>query len=281
MSVPSPSPAVLLPVRLVDPRGCWQATVTDWAREGTVLAYGTVGSWVPDSPADAERLAAADPGRWAALRGERLRARFLASRFLLRSVVGAVAGTSWRAVRPARTHLGRPYIEGLPGLRVSLSHSGPVLAVAVSTHGPVGVDTERVARGTTLPPGRMCTPAEAGRLAGLREDERAAELLRLWTLKEAYTKALGVGLRRSPRTFGFLPGVRGPVLMDEADEADEADGVGGSGTQPRWSFGTRVVRSALPEPYLLSVAVAQPAESGRAATLPGRSASDMSPLRTA
>ncbi|MEU3756413.1 4'-phosphopantetheinyl transferase superfamily protein [Streptomyces olivoreticuli] len=272
MSVPSP--AVLLPVRLLAPSGPWDEVVADWAREGTVLAYGVVPEWVPPCGADAERLAADEPCRWAALRGERLRARFLASRFLLRSVVGAVTGTGWRGVRPDRTPLGRPYVRGLPGLRVSLSHSGPVLAVAVSGHGAIGVDTERAGRGTSLSPSHVCTAEEAGRLAGLRDDERAAELLRLWTLKEAYTKALGVGLRRSPRSFGFAPGARGPVLRDDGGEG-EPD------AHRRWSFATRLVRSALPEPYLLSVAAAQPADSGRAAVASGRSASDMSPLRTA
>ncbi|MFI1797188.1 4'-phosphopantetheinyl transferase family protein [Streptomyces sp. NPDC020379] len=271
MSVPSP--AVLLPVRLLTPSGPWEAVADDWAREGTVLAYGVVADWAPPSDAAAERLAADEPCRWAGLRGEGLRTRFLASRFLLRSLVGAVTGTGWRGVRPARTTTGRPYVRGLPGLRVSLSHSGPVLAAAVSGHGPVGVDTERAGRGTSLSPAHVCTAEEAERLAGLRDDERAAELLRLWTLKEAYTKALGVGLRRSPRGFGFAPGARGPVLLDE--------GEGEPDPYRQWSFATRLVRSALPEPYLLSVAVAQPVESGRAAAPSARPASGRSPLRTA
>ncbi|MEU5420543.1 4'-phosphopantetheinyl transferase family protein [Streptomyces sp. NPDC001407] len=271
MSVPSP--AVLLPVRHLTPSGPWDEVRDDWAREGTVLAYGVVPDWAPPSGADAERLAADEPCRWAGLRGEGVRARFLASRFLLRSLVGAVTGTGWRGVRPARTTLGRPYVRGLPGLRVSLSHSGPVLAAAVSGHGPVGVDTERAGRGTSLSPAHVCTAAEAGRLAGLRDDERGAELLRLWTLKEAYTKALGVGLRRAPSSFGFAPGARGPVLLH--------DGEGEPDPYRRWSFATRLVRSALPEPYLLSVAVAQPADSGRATAPSGRSASAMSPLSTA
>ncbi|TXS59580.1 4-phosphopantetheinyl transferase family protein, partial [Streptomyces sp. me109] len=40
----------------------------------------------------------------------------------------------------------------------------------------------------------VCTPAEAAELAALPEDERTVRLLHLWTLKEAYTKALGHGM---------------------------------------------------------------------------------------
>jgi 4'-phosphopantetheinyl transferase len=41
---------------------------------------------------------------------------------------------------------------------------------------------------------KFCHPEELAELRGLPPAERNLRLVRLWTLKEAYTKALGVGL---------------------------------------------------------------------------------------
>ncbi|MFF4216858.1 MULTISPECIES: 4'-phosphopantetheinyl transferase family protein [Streptomyces] len=168
-----------------------------------LLVHGTVEEWAaraagrPAHPDDGERLAG--------LRDERLRRRFRASRLLLRTTLGALCGRDPDRVRLARTALGRPYAPDLPELDFSLSHTGSLLAVAVLRGGRVGIDAERPGRPMSVLEHRMCTPHERAALdaRGLRGAARDAELLRLWTLKEAYTKALGTGLRHPPRTFGL------------------------------------------------------------------------------
>ncbi|MFF9770253.1 4'-phosphopantetheinyl transferase family protein [Streptomyces sp. NPDC014636] len=183
-----------------------------------LLVHGTVEEWAaradahPGHPDDAERLDA--------LRDDRMRRRFRASRLLIRTTLGALCGRDPDRVRLARTALGRPYASDLPELDFSLSHTGSLLAVAVLRGGRVGVDAERPGRPMSVLEHRMCTPYERAGLdaRGLRGAARDAELLRLWTLKEAYTKALGTGLRHPPRTFGLDsadPAGR-PVLRDAA-----------------------------------------------------------------
>lgn len=85
-----------------------------------------------------------------------------------------------------RTHLGKPFLKHIPEMHFSLSHSGDYVVCAVS-HAPVGVDVE-------LP---RCTMEIAGRF--FHEDELPGTedkdfLLRLWTAKESFVKALGGGL---------------------------------------------------------------------------------------
>jgi phosphopantetheinyl transferase len=60
----------------------------------------------------------------------------------------------------------------------------------------IGVDVELVA--ALAPAWNILHAAEKCALAALPEDEHAEAFLRLWTAKEAYLKALGLGLRREP-----------------------------------------------------------------------------------
>ncbi|MGW2560891.1 4'-phosphopantetheinyl transferase family protein [Streptomyces sp. NPDC001514] len=126
---------------------------------------------------------------------------------------------------------GRPYVRGVAGLSVSLSDTGGLLVVAVSVRGRVGVDAESATRrvyGTPLVP-EMTTSYERTGLARLPERERNAALVRLWTLKEAYTKALGVGLRLPFTAFG---------LTDRAGPHGPDGRPVGPSERNRWHFGT-------------------------------------------
>ncbi|MEJ8668274.1 4'-phosphopantetheinyl transferase superfamily protein [Streptomyces sp. MS1.AVA.1] len=71
-----------------------------------------------------------------------------------------------------------------------------MLVVGVARGRRIGVDVEASDR-SLLAPGlaeKFCHPEELAELCGLPPAERNLRLVRLWTLKEAYTKALGVGL---------------------------------------------------------------------------------------
>lgn len=83
------------------------------------------------------------------------------------------------------------------GLQLSSAGRAGLTAVAVSA-GPVGVDVELVEPGIE-PPWRVLHPAEAEAIMRLPQRERA--FARLWACKEAYLKALGLGLSRDPASF--------------------------------------------------------------------------------
>ena len=79
--------------------------------------------------------------------------------------------------------------------QVSLSHSGRWVVAALGWR-PVGVDVEqltneRQADGVLR---RVCSPQELALLQHLSPSERGAAFLRVWTRKEAYGKARGVGM---------------------------------------------------------------------------------------
>ncbi|MFE9446527.1 4'-phosphopantetheinyl transferase family protein [Streptomyces sp. NPDC006602] len=137
-----------------------------------------------------------DWSRYRTAREPLVRSRLLGSRLLLRHVVAVVAGTEPGRVVVGRDGDGRPFLHRPAGLDVGISHTAGMLVVGVARGRRIGVDVEASDR-SLLAPGfaeKFCHPQELAELSGLRPAERNLRLVRLWTLKEAYTKALGVGL---------------------------------------------------------------------------------------
>ncbi|GAA3823807.1 4'-phosphopantetheinyl transferase family protein [Cellulomonas soli] len=138
------------------------------------------------------------------------RARFVQTRALLRAVLGARLGlapheVTLRAPCPVCGGPHGPVTVGLPvgtsGPRwhVSVSRSGPLLAVALGPTGPLGIDVESHARVAQAPlAGVALSPAERRRYDRLPHDGRVAALARAWVRKEAVLKAEGSGLRVDP-----------------------------------------------------------------------------------
>ena len=101
---------------------------------------------------------------------------------------------------------GRPELAGVPRrLRFSLTHTRTLVAVALALTDDLGVDTETADRETDALDlaSRFFAPAEAARLAALPQAAREQEFLRIWTLKEAFVKAVGLGLSLPLDRFAF------------------------------------------------------------------------------
>jgi len=97
---------------------------------------------------------------------------------------------------------GRPRVLGAPAaFDCNWSHSGPWMALAVSHHGPVGIDVEVVRSDFPIAEveGTVCTPGERAALAALTDPTAKQRLFfRLWTAKEALMKATGLGAALDP-----------------------------------------------------------------------------------
>ena len=128
------------------------------------------------------------------------RAQFSAGRLLLRHALRRSFGPcadAWRV----RTTGGVPRVEAnFRGQRLvcSLSHSGALALCGVAAGGDLGVDIEQCVprrSGWAEFAAHALHPLERERLAGLAEPARWRALYQAWTLKEALSKALGVGLR--------------------------------------------------------------------------------------
>ncbi|MBQ8122200.1 MAG: 4'-phosphopantetheinyl transferase superfamily protein [Ruminococcus sp.] len=100
-------------------------------------------------------------------------------------------GIDYREELLARGEHGKPYLPDFPKAHFSLSHAEGIAACMVEDR-ECGIDCEGV---RPLRPGvlrRAFSPEEQA-LVGSAED-RDLMFFRLWTLKEAYIKALGIGL---------------------------------------------------------------------------------------
>lgn len=96
----------------------------------------------------------------------------------------------------------RPPMVGRPlgaGLYLSTASRGGLAALAVAP-GPVGADVEVLDIDAEIP-WNVLHPDEVDGLEALAGRPRAMGFARLWSLKEAYLKALGVGLKREPASF--------------------------------------------------------------------------------
>lgn len=168
----------------------------------------------------------------------------LGVRVLLRALLAHEAGlraTSWRISRAGN---GAPLLSGDRAARppfISFSHSGPLVACAVGTAGPVGIDIERLRRDRPIAAIARAAfgPAELQSVLA----RGAAAFYRIWVLREALAKATGAGF---------------PLLVNGIDLVAQAS----SGVSPSariadatWNLGYW----ALGEGYGLGVAAPPPA----------------------
>ena len=88
------------------------------------------------------------------------------------------------------------------GLHLASSSRGGLSALGAART-RIGVDVEVIEAGAP-PPWNVLHPAEVAALR--READPAAAFAALWAVKEAYLKALGIGLAREPASFAVRIG---------------------------------------------------------------------------
>ncbi|WP_024518456.1 4'-phosphopantetheinyl transferase superfamily protein [Bradyrhizobium sp. Tv2a-2] len=109
----------------------------------------------------------------------------------------AVAPADWSFV--VGPH-GRPFVAA-PGIArpiyFSLSHTEGCVACAISRVEAVGLDVERMEPRGSIPEiaEHAFAPDEVEALRGLAPDQLFERFFDYWTLKEAYIKAMGIGLQ--------------------------------------------------------------------------------------
>ena len=134
---------------------------------------------------------------------------FTVAHGMLRQVLsryGDPAPGAWRFQSDA---FGKPAIvsaqAGSPALTFNLTHTRGLVACAVARGTAVGIDAERFdARLASPDVAASCfAPGELRLLESCAGDQYAARFLELWTLKEAYVKAVGDGLSIPLQGFSF------------------------------------------------------------------------------
>jgi 4'-phosphopantetheinyl transferase len=137
---------------------------------------------------------------------ERDRRDFAAAHALLRGALrlhGGFPQDCWQFGSDAE---GKPFLLGQSKLEFNIAHTRGLVACALSLEGAIGVDVEPVdiARNTEEIAERYFAESEILALKACAHGlERQTRFTELWTLKEAYVKALGMGLRQSLDEFWF------------------------------------------------------------------------------
>lgn len=109
---------------------------------------------------------------------------------------------------------GKPMLHGADGIHFNLSHSESY-AVCVISDVEVGVDIERIDPSVhcLAVAERFFDPAETAWIREGKDDaQRTERFFRLWTLKESFMKATGMGFSISAREFSFSMDGKRPVL---------------------------------------------------------------------
>lgn len=232
------------PLHIAGPEGPWDDVADALESTGVAVVHTTWGEWLTVTLLD-PRLRALLGHDWPRYRQTRAatgRLRFAVSRVVMKYTAAAVLQVPPDTLDVAYKPGGRPQLRGIgEELGLSLAHTDELIVVGVSGTGPIGVDAEPVGRKAPfeLLGEYVCTAEEAAGLAALPEAERTLRLLQLWTLKEAYTKALGHGMRRRFAGFGFRRDEEGRIALATA-----------AGDAPAWVFASHLVQGR----YLVSAA---------------------------
>jgi 4'-phosphopantetheinyl transferase len=116
-----------------------------------------------------------------------------------RAALSAWLGVPEHELRFAKGVHGKPYLPDWPGVHFNISHSGALFVCAISEAAEIGVDVERIRE---VP--------EKEHIAE-RYGLDANRFFETWTEREAYLKALGLGV------FGLEDSVRPGVWVEAFD----------------------------------------------------------------
>lgn len=159
-----------------------------------------------DLPADwmLPRLSPAEQERYLGFRGQTAARQYLASRWLLRTHLSGLLQIPVHELDIDYPGGAAPRL-GNSDWRIGLSHSGGAIFCAVARGVPVGCDIEchRWRFRLRQIAASYFTEQEAAHLDAVGDDQLIDDFYRLWTLKEAGMKALGLGLSSSLTSPSF------------------------------------------------------------------------------
>ena len=175
-------------------------------------------------------LSPQERARRSRFRFARDRRRYLLTRALARTVLSRylpVSAEDWVFEAGPR---GRPAISAprvaAGGLQFNISHSADLVMIGVTADRALGVDVESIDAREADVDGldRYFAPQESAALRALPPAARRQRFLQLWTLKESYIKARGLGLAIALDAFGFeLTGSGGLLLHMRPQLGDAPD----------------------------------------------------------
>ncbi|XVE75949.1 hypothetical protein DITRI_Ditri12bG0133400 [Diplodiscus trichospermus] len=149
--------------------------------------------------------------------GDQLKKRALLARALVRTTIARYQ-TNYqmnpKSLKFRKNIYGKPEVEwqnednsSPPPLHFNISHTSSMIGCGVTVNVPIGIDVEekqrRIKNNIVAFAQRYFSPYEVKLLTAISDPEvQCQEFIKLWTLKEAYVKALGKGFSAVPfKTF--------------------------------------------------------------------------------
>lgn len=102
----------------------------------------------------------------------------------------------------AKGEYGKPFLAECPHIHYNVTHSDGITA-CISAGKECGIDAEKVRDYRPNVIKRAFSESEKALIENTPEDEKNLLFFRLWTLKEAYVKALGIGVSYPLNTAEF------------------------------------------------------------------------------
>jgi len=160
------------------------------ASQNILVIYGTGNSteagWM------AEWLSPGEQERASRIRSEVERNTWISCHMVLRQVLGEMAGIKPSDIKIGKTPFGKLYLPG-SNLQFNLSHTDKSFLLGFNFNGKIGIDLEYFTGKEELPLliEHAFSPQETNFCF---QGNTIENFLKIWTMKEAYLKATGVGL---------------------------------------------------------------------------------------
>ncbi|KAG2305872.1 hypothetical protein Bca52824_025620 [Brassica carinata] len=144
------------------------------------------------------------------MRGDELKKNALLARTLVRTTIARYQtneAVDPRSLMFKKNMYGKPELDwqncNVQPLHFNISHTDSLIACGVTVHVPVGIDVEdkerKIKHDVLTFAKRFYSADEVNCLATILDPEaQRKEFIKLWTLKEAYVKALGKGFSAAP-----------------------------------------------------------------------------------
>lgn len=176
----------------------------DWQSQEslTLLLPGEVHLWRADLNLSAPQLELAraimisdEVARADRMVTDILRNRRVAGQSILRDILSRYLGQAPHDIIFSHGERGKPSIQG-SDIQFNMSHTEDIALYAITRSHPIGVDIEAI-KTSKYHQGIVesnFSPQELAQYQSLPESEKLEAFFRAWTRKEAYIKAIGLGL---------------------------------------------------------------------------------------
>jgi 4'-phosphopantetheinyl transferase len=157
-------------------------------------------------------------------RFKELRQSWSTSRTVLRHIISRYSRIPPAEIQFEHNRYGKPELhqdQNNFDLRFNISHSSDVMVCAISPGMRVGIDIERVREVSDfdLIAGRVFSASGLRHLYALPHEQRLRAFFTCWTRKEAYVKALGLGLSLAPDSFDVTFSPEEPACITRVSDS--------------------------------------------------------------